>query len=80
MTQVRFGGIQPMSCERCSALERQIHALDTEIKEQTLIRDAGFPSLEKEHEFLERLEEKVMLLRQAQVIYRNHQIRLHNAC
>lgn len=69
-----------MSCERCSALERQIHALDTEIKEQTLVRDAGFPSLEKEHEFLERLEEQVMLLRQAQVIYRNHLIRVHNAC
>jgi len=68
-----------MSCERCSALERQIRALETEVNEQTLIRDSGFPSPEQEDEFQERLEEKVMLLRQAQVIYRNHLVRVHNA-
>jgi hypothetical protein len=68
-----------MFCEQCSALERQIRALQTEVWEQTEIRDVGFSSLEQEHECKERLEEKLMLLHQAQVIYRSHLVRVHNA-
>jgi hypothetical protein len=67
-----------MSCERCSALKGR-SAPWRQVKEQTLIRDSRFPSPEQEHEFQERLEKKVTLLRQAQVIYRNHLVRVHHA-
>lgn len=68
-----------ISCDKCNSLERQIHAFQAEVTELRQILDAGFDSKKKELAFQAGLDEKVMLLRQAEVIYRNHRLRMHGA-